>query len=687
MERLVRPGRVAAIFIVFALIIALYATSLYDLQVVQGSNYYALSTGTVTSNVSVSASRGAILDRNGTILVDSVPCYNVGILRNDLMSSEDPNGTLLKMAYFAIEHGASYTDTFPITISPPFDYVTMDATQEYRFGKYVEFMGLDPNISASDLIIWLKSHYGLDYTTNLKDARLIIGLRYELELRLIINISAYVFVPDASNEFIAAILEQNFPGININKASKRRYHTPYAAHVLGYIGLMNEEEYDHYKDLGYPMNAYVGKDGVEYAFEEYLHGTDGVTQITWNDNGEVIDERVITPATAGDNVYLSLDLDLQMVAEKSLATTIDAINATLAEEDEDAAKATGGSVVAVDCRRGAVLALASNPTYDPATFLENYNMLVNDPSRPMFNRATMGLYNPGSTFKPITALTGLRNGVIEPDTAITCTGYYTKYEDYGLILRCWVAPDNHGPLTVVDALGQSCNVFFFTVGNQLGPTSLAATAEEFGLGDKTGVEIPEYAGQRATIEYKAKVTIDEEYPEGRGWYDADTLMDAIGQSFNYYTTIQMANYVATIANGGTHYELSLLDFVTSSDYSNIVYTREPVVRNVVEQAHYLDVIHQGMMTSAKSGTGKKLFRDYKVDVATKTGTTQSDASTSNSGVFICFAPAEDPEIAIAVTVENGQSGASIMNVARDILDEYFSASYTASYLFENQLLP
>ncbi len=694
MDKLIRPGRVLALAVVFLLVLGLYGISLYDLQVVQGSDYYAIASGTSTTSTSVVASRGTLLDRNGTILVSSVPSYNVGMNRSELMSAEDPNGVLLDMIYFALEHGESYTDTMPITISPPFSYTTMSEIQRYRFETYLDYMDLPANISASDFIIWLKDHYGIDYTTSLKDARLVIGMRYELEMRLIVNVNPYIFVEDASADFVAAILEMNFPGVTIEKSSKRQYHTDKAAHLLGYVGYMNEEEYEIYGKLGYGLNTHIGKSGVEAAFEEYLHGTDGVIETTRNEAGEIIDQRVVTEAVAGANVYLTLDLGLQTAAENGLYTTITAINIAAEEaskKDADGdglldtvSKATGGSAVAVEVGTGNILACASYPTYDPATFLENYNSLVSDPTNPLYNRATMGLYNPGSTFKPVTALTALQMGIIEPTSTITDEGIYTRYAEHGLYLYCWVWPDNHGTISVAQALGESCNYFFYTVGIECGPTAIATTAQLLGLGEPTGIEIEEMIGNRATIEYKAE-TIGGEYGD---WYDADTLMDAIGQSFNYYTTLQMANYAATIANNGERASLTLLDFVSSSDYSNIIYQNQPEIVSTMEQyTAFFPVVQEGMVLSGSTGTGSALFENYKVTVATKTGTTQSDATTTNSGHFICFAPAEDPEIAIAVTIENGKSGATVMAVAKEMLDYYFSDSFNASYQYENELLP
>ena len=693
MDKLIRPGRVLSLLLIFLMVLGLYTMSMYDLQVVQGSDYYAIATGTSTTSTTVSAARGALLDRNGTILASSVTSYNVSINRGELMSAEDPNQTLLDMIFFALEHGQSYTDTMPMTISPPFTYTTMSEIQRYRLQTYLEYMDLPANISASDLFIWLKDHYGIDYTTPLKDARLIVGLRYELEMRLIVNINPYIFVEDATSDFVAAILEMNFPGITIDKTSKRQYHTTYAAHLLGYVGYMNEAEYEIYEQLGYGMNTYIGKSGVEAAFESYLHGTDGLIETTRNEAGEIIDQRVVTEAVAGANVYLSIDIGLQAAAENALYTTIQAINVAAEEskEDEDGdgipdpvSKATGGSAVAIEVGTGNILALASYPTFNPSTFLEDYNDLVNDPTNPLYNRATMGLYNPGSTFKPVTALTALHMGIIDPNTTIVDEGVYSEYADHGLWLYCWIYPDNHGAINVVQALSDSCNYFFYTVGIECGPTAIAATAEGLGLGEPTGIEIEEMVGNRATIEYKAE-TIDGEH---NGWYDADTLMDAIGQSFNYYTTLQLANYAATIASEGDRYNLTLLDFVASSDFSSILYQNEPeIVSQMPEYSAYFPVITEGMVSSGSVGTGSRLFEDYKVTVATKTGTTQSDATTTNSGIFICFAPAEDPEIAIAVTVENGKSGSTIMTVAKEMLDYYFSDSFNTSYPYENVLLP
>ena len=356
-------------------------------------------------------------------------------------------------------------------------------------------------------------------------------------------------------------------------------------------------------------------------------------------------------------------------------------NTERTEED----RVTGGAVVVTQVKTGQVLAAASYPTFDLSTVQRFYNDLAENPSKPLLNRAFMGIYNPGSTFKMVTALAGLRSGTITEATQVTDTGVYTEYADRGFSPVCWIYPltgGGHGKLNVVSAIKESCNYFFYWLGDKLGIDRIAETAADFGLGSKTGIELPESAGNLATPAYKQEKL-------GTSWYAADNIITAIGQGYNLFTPLQLANYVATIANGGTVYSTTILGTIRSTDYSSVVFEQRPDALREITGAEYLPLIQRGMQEVSKSGTAKSVFGDYPIPVASKTGTVQREGASAelNNGVFVCYAPADNPEIAIALVVEKGTSGATIMHIARDILDFYFREEPKATVAADNTLLP
>ncbi len=682
MEKLIRTWRTAVLFILIAVLLVVCFTRLYALQIVKGEAYAEESSNSIVSTIPLPAARGSVLDRNGIVLISNRISYNIVISRSVLLGTDDPNRVLLELVRVARDSGVEYADDFPVTIAGPFEYLTGTTDTQSRYlADYFKFFGLDENISASDLIIWLMDHYGIDSTTSITDARQIIGVRWSLEVRAITTAQPYVFARDVDTGFISIVLERDLPGVNVTTATTREYHTDRAPHVLGYIGLMSSEQYDRYKELGYAMDESVGQDGVELAFEEYLHGTAGYMTVTTDSSGTVTGVLERSDAHSGDNVYLTLDIGLQAAAEDALSSTISEINAARELENENRPEgeqlelATGGAAAVIDVSSSEVLALASSPTYDVSTISQHYAELLADPSNPLVNRATRQIYNPGSTFKMVTAYAGLSTGAISRYSEVTDTGQYTKYPDY--MPKCWIWPGSHGSLNVVGALENSCNYFFYWLGDMIGVRALVHAAEQFGFGQKTGIEISEYAGTLASPEYKMESI-------GVDWYAADTLLSSIGQGDNKFTALQLANYVATIANDGDLHAATLLKCVKTADYSATVMTNEPKLLGTVERRDILPILREGMCAVASTGTASKAFQGYPIKVAAKTGTVQSDSTVANDGVFVCYAPADDPQIAIAVIVENGGSGAAIIGAAKQILDRYFE-NYFEDYNIEYEM--
>ena len=677
--------------VILAGLLALYIFTLYKYQIVEGTRYYEESTNSIVSEETVIAARGSILDRYGRLLVSNRNCNNLLIDTGELFPFSDSeennafaNPAILRMCEIITENGDSYTDELPITKTAPFSYIEpMSQLQRTRLNAWLAANGLEPEATAVEVMAKMRSRYGIDNNYNAEQMRTIAGVRYEINIRYVINTSDYVFAEDVSIDTITALMEADVPGVDVQVSYIREYNTSYAAHILGYTGLMSELEAEKYSALGYPLNATVGKEGAEVAFEEYLHGTDGTAEVTRTSDG-VITSTVYTQAPEpGNHIYLTIDIEMQAVAEQALASFIteqnqlrEAENITrLRDGKQTYDLIDGGALVVIDVNTGEPLCIANYPTYDLTTFLDDYNELLEDDTDPLVNRALNGLYSPGSTFKPVTALTALGEHLISGDQTFICTGIYSEYADSGYAPTC---TGTHGALTVSEAITASCNLFFYQVGNLVGINLIHEYATALGLGQRTGIELSESEGRVASKEVKAQFYTGMESQ----WFAADNLQAAIGQSVTGLTPIQLARYCAALANKGTVYECSILKSASSYDYSESVYEREPVVANQLDITDDIwDLIHTGMIgvANSRSGTAYSYLNGYTPTVAAKTGTTET-GSLNPDAVFICFAPAEEPEIAIAVVVDKGQRGALLSTIAIKVLDYYFNFQQSSQQL-------
>ncbi|MDR2420541.1 MAG: hypothetical protein LBD49_00355 [Oscillospiraceae bacterium] len=672
MNKFFRPWRLVAFAAFFAGVLSVYAVALYKMQIYDPARELAeaeLPPVTTTRAETIRAGRGDILDRNGKTLVTSRTAYDVVLSWPEMRKAGNINDVIRELISLASSEGVAHSDTFPISPGAPYEYrYDMTQAQKERLGGYLEYFELDADISAADLIVWMKKHYGVPYTIGVAEARLIIGVRYELETRAITELrvfSQYIFAEDAPRELASKISERAFPGVIVETRGKRELATESAGHLLGYLGRLDAKDYEKYEALGYPMDALVGKSGAEAAFEQYLRGADGTKIVRTGADGTVVSEEIRREPSPGSNIYLSIDYDLQETAEKALADKIELLNL----EREEGKRVTGGAVAVTQVKTGEALALASYPAFDAETRAGDE-----------FNRATQGLYNPGSTFKMVTALAGLRAGTISRWTRIEDQGQYMEYPSYRP--RCWLyaaVGATHGLLDVVEALTVSCNYFFYKVGNDTMITPIANAARDFGFGAATGIEISESPGIVATPDYKREVL-------GVGWWDADTLLVSIGQGLNSFTPLQLANYTATIAGGGVLRDITLLRSVKTYDYAGEIYEHVPSERSVIPEGDLIEILKEGMRGAVTAGTAGDVFGGYKTPVAAKTGTVQT-GSEINDGVFVAYAPADDPEIAIAVVVEKGGSGAGIMEIARVVMDKYFEGQGGAVAVGDGELLP
>ncbi len=693
MHGMIKPARLILFIVIFVLSLGIYFVALYRLQIIEGAAFYAQSTGSVVTKKVVTAARGNILDRYGRILVSNTACNNLVIDSTELFEQEDPNAVILRLCDAVTSHGDVYNDTLPITMDAPFEYIEeMTLLQRNMLEAWLTANKMDMDASAVEVLARMRSRYDIDNSYSATELRRIAGIRYEINNRFNINTTDYIFAENVGMGTLTYLLEQDIPGFDVTTSYVREFKTAYAPHLLGYTGLLTQEEWAQYADQDYSLDAYVGKDGVEYSFESYLHGIDGEAKVTSTVDGVLIGTEYTKEPQPGSHVYLTVDIGLQEVCEAVLGAHIDEINAERAQTNleaemygtESEEMITGGAMCVVDVNTGEPLALASWPTYNAATMLDDYEELVADTNAPLYNRALMGVYAPGSTFKPCTATALMSEKILSPLTTLVTKGQFTKYIEDGYAPECWIYSSfdlTHGEINVAQAITYSCNYFFYNFGDLLGIDKMARYAAMYGLGEHTGIELPEVTGQMASQSYK------EQY-EGISWYQGDTLQSAIGQSYTEFTPLQMAEYCATLANFGTRYSASILKAVRSYDYSETVYERESEVLSTVNATEEtFSTIKYGMwgVIYDEASTLTDLFLPLNFQVAAKTGTAQRGEGLKNNAMFICYAPYENPEIAISIAVEKGGAGATLAPLAVEVLDYYFSFKSGANIL-ESELV-
>lgn len=657
----------------FGAFLVLFLAVLYNAQVVNGTENRARSISSNTASETVTASRGIITDRNGKVLVSNRLAYTLVVDKSGFGKDDAAlNDAIWRLIALCQEQGVAWNDTLPMTTGNSPRLTTKSTGETFR--EYLKDNKLPTDGDSEALLEAMRTLYGIDSSYTTAQARLIAGVRYELDGR-----SSYTFAEDVSTELLGRITDGKYQGVTIKTAAARVYDTKLAAHILGTVGAIWQEEwrsdestgYVGYADKGYSMNDLVGKDGVEKAFEEYLHGKDGKRLITTDENGKITGELYTREPQPGGTVALTIDIDLQQVVEDTLAETIQGMI------DKDSNE-RGGAAVVIEVGTGEILACASYPTYDLETFNQDYKELLADERLPMFNRATQGVYAPGSTFKLCTAVAALEEGIITPSTIIEDKGIYTYYRDPQPM--CWIwrqAHTTHGRINVSQAIVDSCNYFFYEVGRLTGIAKLDEYASAFGLGQSTGIETGDVSGALASPEWAES--------HDREWTDGQTITAAIGQSYNLFTPIQLANYVATLVSGGEHYEAHLLKNVKSYDNSRIidVYGKGPLNDLNISDST-MAAVTKGMHDLTHDSLAGAFSRCV-VEAGAKTGSAQVGTDIAN-GTFVAYAPYDDPEIAIAIVVEKGGSGSLLANAAVDIINAWFTRGGTDAAVGEDTLL-
>ncbi len=657
---------------------------LFDLQIVHGEKYRQQAEQRLVRAYPIKAPRGEILDRFGKPFVENRMGYAIQFQKIDL-TDDALNDVILAVSRIVEESGGELETEFPIFYSEKtktwgFTYTeSQDAIQEAGAAKEEE--GVDRDAAASlkqqqetRLAEWKKENKVTNYDSaqqvmeyyrsryavagKYQDPELltIVSVRYDMEKSGFSAQNPYIIARDINERVIHHLKEQSmdFPGVEVEIEPVRVFAAgSSAAHLLGRTGIIYAEEYQELKDQGYGMNDIVGKDGLEKVLEPYLKGKDGYKSVSMSREGGVTEILESQPVEPGNYAKLTLDLELQKAMEESLQRNI----------AEAVGQSGAGAAIAIMPDTGEVLAMASYPTYDPSTFDEDYETLVQAKSKPMLNRVLSGTYSPGSTFKPLTAIAGLESGVIAPDTYIVDKGKYTYFPSYQPTCLVYSSTGaTHGTIEVSEALEVSCNYFFYEVGRLVGIEGLNQYAKNFGLGEPTGIELAESKGLMANPEHREKI--------GQEWYPGDVIQAAIGQSDNLFTPAQLANYIATLLNRGTRYRLHLIGEVVNYDTNERVYKNEPeiVADNPISEATFAKVT-QGMRRVVTNGTAQAAFATSKYKAAGKTGTAEVPGGADNV-LFVGFAPYENPEIVVAVVIEHGANSIHAARVAREVFDAY-----------------
>ena len=644
---------------------------LFNLQIIHGAEYRETSNSRLTRESIVKAARGSIKDRTGVDLVSTDTGYSVEIYSTKV-DDEGLNSSIQKFIEILEKNEDEFVDNLPITVNP---FAFKDESEEEQ-KSWKRNNDIDENFNAEQVFYYLKDKYKINID-DIELARKVMAVRYEITRNGYSSTRSVTIAKDISDVSAVQLREQNasLAGMNVVTEPTVSYKSGnLASHVLGYVGAINEEEYEKRKDT-YRNDDIIGKSGVQKVFEEYLKGTDGVKQVDMTVDGAITSEYISEEAVSGSDVILTIDANLQKVAEEALEQNIKDIAAgKYGGEKHDA---DAGALVVMDVDTGEVLAMASYPNYNPERYSEEYS--ADDNSGRYTNRAISSEQPPGSTFKMAVATAALAEGKITTSTRINDTGVYP----YGHHPACWYYRSyrtGHGYLNVTQAIKYSCNYFFYEMGYRLGIDKIAEYAQKFGLGKRTGIELEgEASGIVATPAYAESL--------GNTWYLSDTLSAVIGQSYNNFTPIQMARYISMIANGGKNIDVSVIKSIVRPDGTEVkreeiekfvkekLGTENEVTEDIDISEENLEAVRKGMrgVTSEAGGTAYSTFSDFDIDIAGKTGSAQVivDGKEEAHGWFAGFAPYDDPEIAVIVLIEKANSGGYTAPTAKAIMKEYF----------------
>lgn len=698
-DHLARYIALGAIFIAVCLV---FLFRLISIQV-GGQDYY---TETLRDNnhirtVKIQAQRGCIYDSKGRELISNVYYYDMFLDAGGLADGYEKNSVILHLLDCAEKCG-ELDKCFTVPEHPfiekdgkwALDDNFMATVYGKRMSKLLTDLDFTPDENDDDEapLTWndtdisevrttLLARYGIidedgkeQYDSDVID--ILFKIRLDMDLKYFSTVEPYTIFTDVDIKLITAATEGTVRGVGVSCRAERKYNfSNVASHILGRTGKITAETAEYYTEQGYPLTAIVGTSGAEKAFEKYLHGEDGELTIIEDEYGNAVDSYISKEPKPGEDVYLTIDIDFQRTAEKALEDNVKLIvfnaQTKIANEGKETLigeDARSGALTVVERKTGAVLALATYPSYDLVTFNENYDKLMKDENSPMFFRALEGTYAPGSTFKPGVAAAALSEGIITPYSEIKDEGVYKFYENSQWQPKCWIyAPkygmQTHGMVNVSKAIQVSCNYFFYDVGRRLTIAKMTDYCSAYGLGQPTGIELDEKTGILANPEEREK--------NGGTWYDGDTLAAAIGQSDHLFNPLQMSCYLATLLNNGTRYSAHILKEVRSY-YGDVTYTAQPTVLSQAKlTSEACTTVKYAMKDVTENGSAARVFEGYPIVIGGKTGTAQVSTTSSDNAVFTAFAPFDDPQIVATCVIEHGASGTDAGFAVRDVFTSYF----------------
>ena len=676
--------RATAFVVAVLLVISFFIADLFRIQVIMADEYASKNIYLSSAKTKIDALRGEILDINGTPLVYNESSNTVYIDASYFPKAskiEERNEIILSLIRLFESKAVEYNSTLPIELSGNNIVFTENSKNDKNKLFAKDYLNLNRYATPKNVFDALCEYYSLE-NMSVADAIKVASVHFAMVKADFSKNNPFTIAENVPDEIILILKEQSrfYRGIETRIDTERAYYDgTIAPHIIGYYDYLNAEEYasvtEKYKEslkdenltekeietLGlrsYKMTDKIGKFGLESALENELRGTRGVATTVTNADGTK-NTTITTAPVNGNNVILTIDADFQKKVQDILMSKINSTK----ENDKIT---TAGSIVVMDVNDFSILACATYPTYDLSTYKENIVALNTDKSAPLWNRALRSTYAPGSTMKPIVSVAGLEEGIIKADTTIKCTGTYTYYKDLPLGCANVLGHTGHN-INVEDALKYSCNIFYYDVGRQLGINKMDEYFEMFGLGSKTGVELTESSGKVASIANREAV--------GGIWYPGDTIQAAIGQSDHLYTPLQLCAYVSTLANGGTRYKAHFVESIKSADYSEVLYQAEPeILQQLNISKSTLNTVKSGMIEMAKTYAS---LRDAEYQVAAKTGTAQAKKKVNDvvvsytNGFVVSYAPADNPEIAVVIAIENVMS-TGLPNYVKEVYDAYFS---------------
>jgi penicillin-binding protein 2 len=668
-------GRYIAAALLILAVAAAFGLRLADWQIVNGSTFLEEAEKTSLYKVPMDTARGEILDAKGNGLAVNRTGYAI-VLDKTYLTPETENATILRLIALLGSRGEKWVDELPITLDSSGKYQFIAGRdRDIKALKAKDFLNVEPYATAEQCMQHLAERYGVEGYSP-KDTRNIVSVRYNMTKSGFSVSSPYTFAEDVSKDTVAIMSENSssLPGAQTKITTVRQYPDgSLMPQIIGTIGSISQEEYDELKSKGYAFNDTLGKSGVEQAFEDKLRGQAGQKVVEMTDKGSVASETVTKAPVPGDTIYLTIDSNLQKVLNASLAQNVKGAQAygreLCAENYKGTSKFHGedcvaGAAVVLRLKDFAVLAASTYPSYDLNEYLSDtnyYSTLMQDKTKPLINRAFNGVFTPGSVVKPYVALAALQEGAITTSTRILANTKYMRFADVQFTPG---SIGSYGMITVSKAIEKSSNSFFYEVGYRLGITNMNLYAPHFGLGVKTGIELSESAGTLAGPSERAA--------SGGSWWDGNTVEAAVGQDDNRFTPLQLATYVATIANNGTRLQPHLVDKITDYTRKKTVSASKPTpVDNIGVSQSYVDYIKNAMRSVAKSGTASSVFANYGIAIGAKTGTAELGGAGSDNVTFVGFAPFDDPQIAVAVVLEHGATSKYSLTVAKDIFDAYF----------------